>query len=100
MPFYCHRNSSWSIDFLNKLFENGLNSDYLPNRITVSFIVKDDGIIVGARLLTKESLSLEYQHVIIDVLEHQNKWIPGRHNGVNVNVILTRVIHIDPRDKI
>lgn len=77
-------------DFINDFTDNEAyyatpKGEYPP--ITVSFIVDSAGILHNLKCIN--NLGNYYEGKVLNALNHMPKWIPGKINGVNVNVTTT-----------
>lgn len=97
MPRYGKSRVVFIEDFINKLSTTDVLCS-LPVKINVSFVISESGDVLGARFVgNRKAFSQEDEETILSIIESLDKWVPGRHNNKNVNVILTLPIIIDPR---
>jgi len=94
MPLF--QNDNTGQKFLNYIFQNlDLSSikTVENGRIIVQFIVKTDSTISNIKII--KGLNSEIDNAIVKVIENSPKWIPGKKQDKQVNVMLTYPISID-----
>ena len=98
MPHYIGGDIAFMTDF-NKHFhyDYSLHSDEnIQTKLHVRFVIDKKGILIGARIYDKNADELsEFEKAGLKALSSAQNWQAGMHSNKPVNVILTKVIHID-----
>jgi hypothetical protein len=84
--------------FIKSNFQNPNNiADSSITRISVNFIVDENGQCVNPCIITKASvnISAELESAVLDLFNAMPDWIPGNHRGENENVHAFFVIELE-----
>ncbi len=100
MPNYKDGDNAFMADFA-KYFHYGFQTNEdIQTKLRVQFVIDQKGRLIGERIYNKKANELTgFEKAGLKALELMQYWEAGRHNNKNVNVILTKTIHIDNRQK-
>jgi hypothetical protein len=72
------------------------NEEPIQTKLLVQFIIDTQGHLIGARIYNKKTEDLtDFEKAGLKALNLMQEWQSGEHNGKSVNVLMTRMIHID-----
>lgn len=96
MPNYKGGDIALTADF-NKYFHYKFQTNEdIQTKLRVQFVIDTKGHLIGARIYDKKPETLtNFEKVGLKALVLLQSWEAGKHNGKNVNVILTRIINVD-----
>jgi len=101
MPDYKGGDRTFMADF-NKHFQYDFSTndkEPIQTKLRVQFVVDTKGRLIGARIYDKKADELtDFEKAGLKALSLMQSWQAGEHNGKLVNVLITRVIHIDYRN--
>ncbi|MDR0864021.1 MAG: hypothetical protein LBO74_03700 [Candidatus Symbiothrix sp.] len=100
MPIYRGGNVAFLNDFGNYFhydYSQYLDED-IQTKLYVQFVIDTEGHLIGARIYNKGTDNLTpFEKAGLKALNLMQDWQSGEYNGKLVNVLLTRMIHIDYR---
>lgn len=99
MPVYKHSEVDFMRDFIKYFHFNELShiAESIPTKLKVQFVINNKGKLIGARIYNKsENEYTNFEKIGLRALNSIQNWQPGINNGKNVNVLLTKLINIDP----
>jgi hypothetical protein len=71
----------------------------IQTKLRFQFVIDTEGNLIGARIYNKTADKLTaFEKTGLKALNLMQDWQSGEHNGKSVNVLLTRMIHIDLND--
>jgi hypothetical protein len=98
MPYYKSGDMAFMTDF-NKYFQYDFSQhseENIQTKLQVQFVIDDKGNLIGARIYNKAMDELtDFEKAGLKALSSMQNWQAGFHKGKSVNVILTKIIHID-----
>jgi hypothetical protein len=98
MPDYRGGEIAFMIDFV-KHFQhsyNRCNDESIQTKLHVQFVIDTSGHLIGGRIYNKRNEVLTtFEKAGLKALSLMQDWQVGKHNGKPVDVLMTRMIHID-----
>jgi hypothetical protein len=98
MPDYNGGDRAFMADF-GKLFnyDFAINAqEPIQTKLRVQFVVNTEGHLIGARICGKKADELtDFEKAGLKALNLMQSWQSGEHNGKLVNVLMTKIIHVD-----
>lgn len=99
MPEYNGGEVAFMNDFCKKLQYTFSESEEIKTRLQVQFVIDVKGHLIGARIYNKTVDELTtFEKAALKALNLMQDWQAGRHNNKLVNVLITKTIHIDPKN--
>lgn len=96
MPSYSGGDASFLSEFNRNFHYDQRNNIDLQTKIKFQFVINKKGKLVGARVYNKEYKDLtNFERAGLEALTKIQNWYPGKFQNKKVNVLMTRVIHID-----
>jgi hypothetical protein len=98
MPNYKGGEIAFMTDFI-KNFQYDFSKDNeepIQTKLQVQFVIDTQGHLIGARIYNKKAEDLtNFEKAGLKALNLMHEWQSGENNGKFVNVLMTRMIHID-----
>lgn len=98
MPNYKGGEVAFTADF-SKEFQYVFpenEKESIQTKLQVQFVINTEGHLIGERIYNKTAGNLtSFEKAGLKALSLMQNWQSGEHNGKPVNVLMTRVIHID-----
>jgi hypothetical protein len=99
MPNYKGGDDAFMADF-GKYFQYDFskhNKEPVQTKLQVQFVIDTEGRLTGARIYNKTAIGelTAFENAGLKALNLMQNWQSGKHNGKSVNVLMTRIIHID-----
>lgn len=99
MPDYNGGEVAFLNDFIKKLQYTFSEGQEIQTILQVQFVIDVKGHLIGARIYNKTVDELTtFEKVALKALNLMQDWQAGRHNNKLVNVLITKTIHIDPKN--
>ena len=96
MPNYKGGNIALMADFGKYFHYKFQTNEDIQTKLRVQFVIDTKGRLIGARIYDKKPETLtNFEKAGLKALVLLQSWETGKHNGKNVNVILTRIINVD-----
>jgi hypothetical protein len=98
MPDYKGGDRAFMADF-GKLFHYDFAKNAqepIQTKLRVQFVIDTEGNLIGARVCDKQANELtDFEKAGLKALNLMQSWQSGEHNGKLVNVLITKIIHVD-----
>lgn len=98
MPVYKNGEKDFLDDFIKSFhydYSQHLNEN-IQTMLRLQFVIDTKGHLIGARIYDKKPETLtNFEKAGLKTIVMLQSWEAGKHNGKNVNVILTRIINVD-----
>jgi hypothetical protein len=98
MPEYKGGDMAFMVDF-SKYFQYDFSKsskEPIQTKLRVQFVVDSKGHLIGARIYNRKADELtEFEKAGLKALNLMQNWQAGEHNRKLVNVLVTKMIHID-----
>ena len=96
MPNYKGGDIALMADFDKYFHYKFQTNEDIQTKLRVQFVIDTKGRLIGARIYDKKPETLtNFEKAGLKALVLLQSWEAGKHNGKNVNVILTRIINVD-----
>ncbi len=96
MPNYKGGDIALMADFDKYFHYKFQTNEDIQTKLRVQFVIDTKGHLIGARIYDKKPETLtNFEKAGLKALVLLQSWEAGKHNGKNVNVILTRIINVD-----
>ncbi|MGC3978560.1 MAG: hypothetical protein QM751_10240 [Paludibacteraceae bacterium] len=98
MPVYKKGEKDFLDDFIKSFdYDYSLHLDEnIQTMLRLQFVIDSKGHLIGARIYDKKpEILTNFEKAGLKALVLLQSWEAGKHNGKNVNVILTRIINVD-----
>ena len=98
MPKYNGGDAAFITDFHKNFqydfFKN--EGEAIQTTLRIQFVIDTEGHLIGARIFDKRVDELTaFEKAGLKALNLMQNWQSGEHNGKSVNVLMTRMIHIN-----
>ena len=98
MPLYKGGDRAFMADFSKRFQYDFSENDKEPiqTKLRVQFVIDAEGHLIGARIYNKKAEELtDFEKAGLRALNLMQDWQSGEHNGKFVNILITRLVHID-----
>jgi hypothetical protein len=86
--------TDFSIHFQYDFSKN--NKEPIQTKLRVQFVIDTKGHLIGTRIYDKKTEELtNFEKAGLNTLNLMQSWQAGEQNGKTVNVLITKIIHID-----